>query len=65
MSRRSLTFRLVSWYCGLLFAVGAAFAVFSYFSFDRYIAETMQSLLVARAESVWGTAGALLATVRP
>ena len=60
MNRRSLTFRLVSWYCGLLFAVGAAFAVFSYVSFDRYIAQTMQSLLVARAESVWGTAGSIL-----
>jgi signal transduction histidine kinase len=60
MSRRSLTFRLVSWYGGLLLAVGAAFAVFAYFSFDRYIAETMRSLLVARAESVLGTAGNLL-----
>jgi signal transduction histidine kinase len=60
MSRRSLTFRLVSWYCGLLFAVGTAFAAFSYFSFDRYIAETVKSTLSARADAVWGMAGDML-----
>jgi signal transduction histidine kinase len=60
MSRRSLTFRLVSWYCGLLFAVGTAFAAFSYFSFDRYIAETVRSTLAGRADAVWGMAGGLL-----
>jgi signal transduction histidine kinase len=60
MSRRSLTFRLVSWYCGLLFAVGAAFAAFSYFSFDRYIAETVRSTLAGRADAVWDMAGPML-----
>jgi signal transduction histidine kinase len=60
VSRRSLTFRLVSWYGGLLLALGAAFAVFSYFSFDRYIGETVQGLLAARADAVWGMAGNML-----
>jgi signal transduction histidine kinase len=60
MNRRSLTFRLVSWYCGLLFALGAAFAAFSYFSFDSYIAETVRSNLEGRADAVWGMAGGML-----
>jgi signal transduction histidine kinase len=60
MSRRSLTFRLVSWYCGLLFAVGTAFAAFSYLSFDRYIAETVQSTLAGRADAIWGMASGML-----
>jgi signal transduction histidine kinase len=60
MSRRSLTFRLVSWYCGLLFALGTAFAAFSYFSFDRYIAQTVQSTLKGRADAIWGMTGSLL-----
>jgi signal transduction histidine kinase len=64
MNRRSLTFRLVSWYCGLLFAVGVAFAAFSYFSFDRYIAETVRSILAARADAIWVMAGGIL-TDRP
>jgi len=60
MSRRSLTFRLVSWYCGLLFAVGTAFAAFSYFSFDRYVTQTIRSTVRGRADAIWGMAGGLL-----
>ena len=60
MSRRSLTFRLVSWYCGLLFAVGTAFAAFSYFSFDRYITQTIRSTLAGRADAAWGMAAGML-----
>jgi heavy metal sensor kinase len=60
MSRRSLTFRLVSWYCGLLLAVGIAFAVFAYASFDRYIAQTIRSSLEGRANAIWGMADGLL-----
>ena len=58
--RRSLTFRLVSWYCGLLFAVGAAFAAFSYFSFDSYVTQTIRSTVAGRADAIWGMAGSLL-----
>jgi signal transduction histidine kinase len=60
MSRRSLTFRLVSWYCGLLLALGAAFAIFTYASFDRYVTQTMRSTLAGRADAVWGMAVGLL-----
>jgi signal transduction histidine kinase len=60
MSRRSLTFRLVSWYCGLLLAVGAAFAAFSYLSFDSYITQTIRSTVAGRADAIWGMAGGLL-----
>ena len=54
MTRRSLTFRLVSWYCGLLLAAGGAFAVFTYVNFDRYNTEDTRSTLSARATAVWG-----------
>jgi signal transduction histidine kinase len=60
MNRRSLTFRLVSWYCGLLFALGAAFTAFSYASFDRYIDQTIRSILAGRADAIWGMAGDML-----
>ena len=53
MSRRSLTFRLVSWYCGLLLAVGVAFAAFTYASFDRYVGQTTRSILASRTEAIW------------
>jgi two-component system OmpR family sensor kinase len=60
MSRRSLTFRLVSWYCGLLFALGIAFAAFTYFSFDRYVEQATRATLSSRADAVWSMAGVLL-----
>ena len=60
MSRRSLTFRLVSWYCGLLFVLGAAFTAFSYVSFDRYIDQTVRSSLASRADAIWDMAGGML-----
>jgi hypothetical protein len=61
MSRRSLTFRLVSWYCGLLFVLGVAFAIFAYASFDRFVAQATRSTLAGRADAVWGMAEGLLA----
>jgi signal transduction histidine kinase len=60
MSRRSLTFRLVSWYSGLLFGVGALFVVFTYFSFDQYVEQTTRSTLSSRAHALWGMANGLL-----
>ncbi|MDA8232978.1 MAG: HAMP domain-containing sensor histidine kinase [Magnetospirillum sp.] len=56
MNRRSLTFRLVSWYCGLLMLLGAAFATYTYTNFDRYIRQTNRENLGARAEAVWDIA---------
>ena len=61
MNRHSLTFRLVSWYCGLLLILGAAFAVYTYTSFDRYIRQTTRASLTARAEAVWNTVQGQLA----
>jgi signal transduction histidine kinase len=61
MSRRSLTFRLVSWYCGLLLVLGIAFAIFAYASFDRFVAQATRSTLAGRADAVWGMAEGLLA----
>ena len=55
MNRRSLTFRLVSWYCGLLLLLGAAFAIYTYTSFNRYIRQTTRASLTVRAEAVWNT----------
>jgi heavy metal sensor kinase len=60
MSRRSLTFRLVSWYCGLLLVVGIAFAAFTYARFDHYLSQSTRSSLEARADAVWGMASGLL-----
>ncbi len=60
MSRRSLTFRLISWYCGLLLAAGVAFALFTYASFDRYVEQSSRSTLSSRAEAIWGMANGLL-----
>jgi heavy metal sensor kinase len=60
MSRRSLTFRLVSWYCGLLLTVGIAFAAFTYESLDHYLNQSTRASLKGRAETVWGMARGLL-----
>lgn len=53
MNRRSLTFRLVSWYCGLLFLLGTAFAGYTYTNFDHYIQETTRATLAGRADAIW------------
>lgn len=53
MNRRSLTFRLVFWYCALLLALGAAFAVLTLVSFNRYVSQSTEATLAARAAAVW------------
>jgi heavy metal sensor kinase len=60
MSRRSLTFRLVSWYCGLLLSVGVAFAAFTYANLDYYLSQSTRSSLEGRADAIWGMARGLL-----
>jgi signal transduction histidine kinase len=60
MSRRSLTFRLVSWYSGLLFGLGALFVVFTYFNFHNYVEQTTRSTLSGRAHALWGMASGML-----
>jgi signal transduction histidine kinase len=53
VNRRSITFRLVSWYCGLLLLLGVASAVYTYTNFGRYIAESTRNTLASRALAVW------------
>lgn len=60
MNRRSLTFRLVAWYCGLLFGLGTIFTIITYVSFDRYVEQATRSTLAGRADAVWGMAGPIL-----
>ena len=61
MNRRSLTFRLVSWYCGLLLALGTAFAAFTYIDL-RPLCRTVDpvSTLAGRADAIWGMSKDLL-----
>jgi signal transduction histidine kinase len=60
VSRRSLTFRLVSWYCGLLFVLGVAFALFTFASFHELVDQSNRATLKARTEAVWGIGRDLL-----
>ncbi len=60
MNRRSLAFRLIFWYCGLLLLLGAAFALYTLTSFERYIHETTRAALASRAAAVFDMAPALL-----
>jgi signal transduction histidine kinase len=53
MNRRSIGFRLVSWYCALLLLLYGASALYTYTYFDHYIAETTQATLAARATAIW------------
>jgi signal transduction histidine kinase len=52
MNRRSLTFRLVAWYCGLLLAAGVSFACYTYVGFSHYLHESMRGTLASRADVV-------------
>ncbi len=60
MNRRSLTVRLVSWYCALLLGLGAAFAAFTYASFSHFVDQSNRATLQTRTEAVWSIAGDLL-----
>ena len=53
MNWRSITFRLVALYCGLLLLLGASFSLFTILSFERYTGATFQTNLAARATDVW------------
>jgi signal transduction histidine kinase len=60
VNRRSLTFRLVFWYCGLLLGLGAAFALFTLLSFNRYVSQSTEATLSARAAAMWSIAEPIL-----
>jgi signal transduction histidine kinase len=53
MHWRSITFRLVAPYCGLLLLLGVSFSLFTVVSFERYAGATFQTNLAARASDVW------------
>jgi signal transduction histidine kinase len=52
VSHRSLTFRLVAWYCGLLLVIGGSFAIYTYAGFTYYLRNTVRSTLATRANDV-------------
>ncbi len=58
--RRSLTFRLVAWYCGLLLFVGGSFAGYTYVGFTHYLHDSMRGTLSSRADAVADLARPLL-----
>ena len=60
MHWRSITFRLVALYCGLLLLLGASFSLFTIVSFERYAGATFQTNLAARADDVWRIVGPIL-----
>jgi signal transduction histidine kinase len=53
VNRRSISFRLVSWYCLLLLLLYGASAVYTYFYFGRYVTESTRATLAARASAIW------------
>src|SRR5579884_782690 len=57
---RSVTSRLVLFYCLLLVLLGAVFLAFTVFSFRHYTHETISSNLATRAQEIWNVSqGAL------
>jgi signal transduction histidine kinase len=54
MNWRSITFRLVFLYCGLLLVLGVSFSLFTVMSFERYTRETIRADVSTRAAEVWG-----------
>ncbi len=53
MNWRSISFRLVALYCGLLLVLGLSFSLFTVFSFERYTEVSSRSLISARAMELW------------
>ncbi|HEY4276064.1 MAG TPA: HAMP domain-containing sensor histidine kinase [Rhizomicrobium sp.] len=57
---RSVTSRLVFFYCLLLVLLGGAFLLFTALSFQHYTRETITSALAARTQEIWDTSQGLL-----
>jgi len=60
MILRSVTSRLVFFYCLLLVVLGGAFLAFTVLSFQHYTRETLTSILSIRAQEVWNVSGDML-----
>jgi signal transduction histidine kinase len=52
VNSRSLTFRLIAWYCGLLFLAGSSFVIYSYISFADHLRSTKRAALATRADDI-------------
>jgi heavy metal sensor kinase len=61
MNWRSITFRLVALYCGLLLVLGASFSLFTVLGFERYTAETVLTNSTARAAEAWNIVRGVIA----
>jgi hypothetical protein len=57
MNWRSISFRLVALYCGLLLVLGLSFSLFTINSFERYTEVSIRAAIAARASEVWGIIG--------
>jgi signal transduction histidine kinase len=57
---RTFEFRLLSFYCLLLLALGSAFSLFTLDSFDRFEKETIRSDVENRAQEIWSLASGLI-----
>ncbi len=57
---RSVTSRLVIFYCLLLVLLGGAFLLFTVLSFQHYTRETVTDNLTARTQAIWDMAQGLL-----
>ena len=57
---RSVTSRLVFFYCLLLVLLGGAFLLFTALSFQHYTRETVTATLAARTQEIWSTGQGLL-----
>lgn len=53
MNWRSISFRLVALYCGLLLVLGLSFSLFTVFSFERYTEVSIRAAITVRASVVW------------
>jgi signal transduction histidine kinase len=60
MILRSVTSRLIFFYCLLLVVLGGAFLAFTVLSFQHYTRETLTSILSIRAREVWTISNGLL-----
>jgi heavy metal sensor kinase len=61
MNPRSLTFRLVAWYCAVLLVAGGSFAAYTYVGFSVYLRAIMRDTLATRAEDAANLARPLIA----
>ena len=60
MMFRSVTSRLIFFYCLLLVVLGGVFLAFTVLSFQHYTRESLTNILIARSQEVWNISTGLL-----